>query len=219
MRKFPKNWATMRNWATLAVAIVAVVASVSAMEADTKHYEEAIEADKQLLDKAIEADKQLHDKVIEADKQLHDKVIEADTKHFEESKTLLQARYDELDKQYHKYLATYKSEIELNKKHYQTLSEQFEKVTAPHIRHEEVYDHLSLLWDRLVVYRDWLGALASVHRNVVRPYYREASDNFYKAEEELRAGNFEQAMQSIETANVILTEGSKAYEEARAAVE
>ena len=200
MRKF------LKNWGALTVAIVALVGSVYALYLDNKHLE--------LQQTQHEEAMELGSSALEADTQHHQEALEGDTQHHQEAMELARSAL-EADTQHHQEaMELGQTALDIESKHYQELNKQFEEVIEPKTRHDEIYDYISLLYDRLVLYREWLGDLqyAGLYNeyNVVYPYYREASRNFCKAEEELRAGNFDQAEQSVRDTYASLGEGYEA---------
>jgi len=101
--------------------------------------------------------------------------------------------------------------VETQKQHHDELKEQFDKTYQPLTRHEKIYDYISMLYNRLLLYRSWVMAIKRDHREVVEPYYLKAQSKFIEADKELRAENFDQAEELIEDAYAWLTEGSTAY--------
>ena len=122
---------------------------------------------------------------------------------------------EEQNRQLDELVETQKQQIEelkelrkTHEQHYDELEKEFEAVIAPHIRHIETFNYLTLLYDRLMRYRDWLTYLSGDTRAWAEHYYNEASDKFQRAEKELRAGNFTEAEKLIEAAYDDLVEGA-----------
>jgi len=164
----------MKNWVTVAVAIIALVTSVCALYLDNEH---------------LELQQTQHEEAME----LGSSALEADTQHHQEAMELGS------------------SALEADTQHYEELSKQFEEVIMPHTKHEEIYDDIALLYDLLVLCRDWLITLPYDDRKAPEPYYIEANSNFYSAIKELRVKNFHEAERLVEDAYASLAECYKAY--------
>ena len=175
----------MKNWVTVAIAIIALVASVCALYLDNEH----LELQRTQHEEAIK----LGRSALGADTQHHQEALEADIQHHQEAMELG------------------RSALEADTQHYEELSDQYEEVIRPHTKHEEIYDDISLLYDLLVLCRDWLSTLPYEDRKVPEPYYIEANNNFYSAIKELRVKNFHEAERLVGDAYASLAEGYKAY--------
>jgi len=179
------------------VAIVALLVSASAVYLDYKHSKDASEE----LKKQIEID--------EAQNRQSKELVETQiqqNRHLEELAETQIQQYEELREQNRQL----EKLVETHKQHYDELKKEFDNVIKPHTRHEEIYDYISLLYDRLMLYRDWVSKQpTSDKRAIVEPYYRKALGNFQRAEEELRSGNFTGALQLIDDAYYYMIEGSK----------
>ena len=168
----------------MTVAIVALLVSGTAVYFDYDHHKDAsAEFAKQIL---IDGEQnRWYAELVDTQKQQYEALIEQNSK-LEES-------------------------VKNQKQHHDELKEQFDEVYEPLTRHEKIYDYISLQYNCLVLYRGWVMDIPKDHREVVWPYYLEAQNKFYEADEELRAENFDQAEELIENAYAWLTEGAKAY--------
>ena len=150
--------------------------------------------------------------------------IEDQNKQHRESVKLQQKRYEEQIRQHEESTDLAQTALDLESTHYQDLSKQFEAVIEPKTRHDEIFDFIILLYDRIVLYRDWLAALSYDHRKVAEPYYLEAINNFHNqpkpifqklahsTEKELRARNFDEAQRLVEDTYTSMSKGYQAYE-------
>ena len=162
------------------IAIVAILVSATAIYFDYKHAEEASEEFKKQIE-INETHNNRDEELVETQKQYCEELEEQNRQLQELTKT--------------------------QKQHYDELKKEFEEVIKPHTRHEEIYDYISLLYNRLVLYRDWLVYLPAEKRSVAEAYYLEAANNFHRAEVEFRAGNFDEAQRLIDDTYTSLSEG------------
>lgn len=194
----------LKNWGGLIVAIVALLASVSAVYYDNTHYEETQIREEERDRRANEEFKQSleHQKELDEEQNIRHK----------ELVQLQQKRYNEQIRQHEEAMNLAQTALGIERQHYQELSEQFEEVIEPKTRHDEIFDFILLLYDRLVLYRDWLTAASYGCREVAEPYYIEASNYFHYAEEELRARNFDEAQRFVTAAYTSMSKGYQACE-------
>ena len=179
----------------ITVAIVALLVSGTAVYFDYEHYKDASE---ELKIQSIDA-REKFEKQLQAD--------EEQNRQYAELIETQKWQYEELREQNRQL----EELVETQKQHHDRLKKEFDEVYEPLTRHEKIYDYISLLYNRLLLYRSWVMAIPRDHREVVEPYYLKAQSKFYEADKELRAENFDQAEELIEDAYAWLTEGSKAY--------
>jgi len=204
MRKF------LRNWGGFTVAVVALLASASAVYFDNTHFEETLKREEQRNEKSSEEFQQqiaVQKDVDESQNIRHKQLLELQTQQYEELKEHHGKSLElqkELDEEQNRQLGEL---VETQKQHSEELKRQYEEVIKPHAKHEEIYDYISLLYDRLVLYRDWLIYLPHEDRKVAEAYYLEAAGSFHRAEMELRAGNFDESQRLIDDTYTSLSEG------------
>ena len=85
-------------------------------------------------------------------------------------------------------------------------------ITHQHNRFDETYDSVAMLSDRLTTHWEWVNSLPGDVREKALPYYREASNKFEQAEDELRQRNYDLARQRIGEAYVSLQKAKEAVE-------
>ena len=169
----------------VAVAIVALLVSASAVYLDYKHSKEASEEFKSQIN-----------------------INEEQNRQFEELVETQKRQYEELREQNRQLEELVKTQ----KQHYDELKKQFEEVIEPKTRHDEISDYISLLYDRIVLFRDWLDYFPYEDRKIAEAYYIEAVKHFSRAEVALRAKNFDEALEEIDLTYAYLSEGSRAIE-------
>ena len=169
------------------IAIVALLVSASAVCLDYDHTRDASEE--------LQTQKNINE---EQNRQLEE-LVETQKQQNRQLEELV-----ETQKQQNRQLEEL---VETQKQHYEELKKEFEEVIQPHTRHEEIFDYISLLYNRIVLYGDWLNSRPSYERVKAWPYWEEACRDFQNAEKELRAGNFIQAELSVQSAYDNLVEG------------
>ena len=172
-----------KKLAGITVAVVALLVSGTAVYFDYKHAIDAsVEFGKQIL---IDGEQnRQYAELVETQKQQYEALRE-------QSRQL-----EEL--------------VKTQKEHHDRLKEQFDKTYQPLTRHEKIYDYISLLYDRIVLYRDWVSYLQGERREVADAYYAKAATKFHNAEKALRAGEFDLAQQLVEDTYAIMSKGYEA---------
>ena len=102
--------------------------------------------------------------------------------------------------------------IKTQEQHHAQLKKEFEQTYEPHTRHEQISDYISLLYDRIVLFRDYLGYFPYERRKVAEVSYIEALNHFSLAELALREKRFDDALEEINLTYDYLSEAYKEIE-------